>query len=133
MLYIVMWIDENVVEFYLLYYLIDYDKIIRVDIDCFVIYEMDEIFDLGDKVLVNVNNGEEGNIVDIVKMIDELMFELDDIRMREFIKDVVKYDEVYGLINKGEKNFIMILDDDYNKLYIMFVWSIKSRVCKVCD
>ena len=28
----------------------------------------------------------EGNIVDIVKMTDELMSELDDIRMREFIK-----------------------------------------------
>ena len=33
-------------------------------------------------------------------MTDELMSELDDIRMREFIKDVAKYDEVYGLTNK---------------------------------
>ena len=40
------------------------------------------------KFLVNVNNGEEGSIVDIVKMTDELMSELDDIRMREFVKDV---------------------------------------------
>ena len=32
------------------------------------------------KFLVNVNNGEEGNIVDIVKMTDELMSELDDIK-----------------------------------------------------
>ena len=79
-----------------------------------------------------MNNGEEGNIVDIVKMTDELMSELDDIRMREFIKDVAKYDEVYGLTNKGEKNFIMISDDDHNKPHIMPVWSIK-RARKVRD
>ena len=120
--YIAMWTDENVAESYLLHHSIDYDKII-----------MDEIFDPGDKVLVNVNNGEEGNIVDIVKMTDELMSELDDIRMREFIKDVAKYDEVYGLTNKGEKNFIMISDDDHNKPHIMPVWSIKSRARKVRD
>ena len=111
-----MWTDENVAESYLLHHSIEYDKIIRADIDRFVTYEMDEIFDPGDKVLVNVNNGEEGNIVDIVKMTDELMSELDDIRMREFVKDVAKYDEVYGLTNKGEKNFIMISDDDHKNL-----------------
>lgn len=131
--YIAMWTDENVAESYLLHHSIDYDKIIRADIDRFVTYEMDEIFDPGDKVLVNVKNGEEGNIVDIVKMTDELMSELDDIRMREFIKDVAKYDEVYGLTNKGEKNFIMISDDDHNKPHIMPVWSIKSRARKVRD
>ena len=60
-------------------------------------------------------------------------YEMDDIRMREFIKDVAKYDEVYGLTNKGEKNFIMISDDDHNKPHIMPVWSIKSRARKVRD
>lgn len=40
-----MWTDENVAESYLLHHSIDYDKIIRADIDRFVTYEMDEIFD----------------------------------------------------------------------------------------
>ncbi|MDU3989139.1 MAG: DUF2750 domain-containing protein, partial [Staphylococcus sp.] len=33
----------------------------------------------------------------------------------------------------GEKNFIMISDDDHNKPHIMPVWSIKSRARKVRD
>lgn len=47
--YIAMWTDENVAESYLLHHSIEYDKIIRADIDRFVTYEMDEIFDPGDK------------------------------------------------------------------------------------
>ena len=33
----------------------------------------------------------------------ELMSELDKIRVKEFVRDVAKYDHVYGLTNKNEK------------------------------
>ncbi|SUM69785.1 Protein of uncharacterised function (DUF2750) [Staphylococcus saccharolyticus] len=131
--FIAMWTDEYVAESYLSQSSIDYDKIIRADIDRFVTYEMDDIFDKGDSVLVNISNDEKGQLVDIVKMTDELMSELDDVRMKEFVKDVAQYDEVYGLTNKGQNNFIMITDDDHNKPHIMPVWSIKSRARKVRD
>ena len=123
--FIAMWTDEYVAESYLSQSSIDYDKIIRADIDRFVTYEMDDIFDKGDSVLVNISNDEKGQLVDIVKMTDELMSELD--------KDVAQYDEVYSLTNKGQNNFIMITDDDHNKPHIMPVWSIKSRARKVRD
>ena len=120
-----MWTDESVAESYLSQNSVEFDKIVRADIDRFVTYEMDDLFDNGDEILVNITEEEQGHLVDVVKMTDELMSELDEIRMKEFVKDVAKYDEVYGLTNKGEKNFIMISDDDHHKPHIMPVWSIK--------
>lgn len=98
-----MWTDEAMAESYLSQHSIDYDKVVRADIDRFVTYELDDLFDEGDEILVNVNNEENGQLVDVIKMTDELMSELDDIRIKEFVKDVAKYDEVYGLTNKNEK------------------------------
>ena len=121
--YIAMWTDEAMAESYLSQHSIDYDKVVRADIDRFVTYELDDLFDEGDEILVNVNNEEDGQLVDVIKMTDELMSELDDIRIKEFVKDVAKYDEVYGLTNKDEKNFVMIMP----------VWSIKNRASKVRD
>lgn len=131
--YIAMWTDEAMAESYLSQHSIDYDKVVRADIDRFVTYELDDLFDEGDEILVNVNNEENGQLVDVIKMTDELMSELDDIRIKEFVKDVAKYDEVYGLTNKNEKNFVMISDDEHQKPHIMPVWSIKNRASKVRD
>ena len=131
--YIAMWTDEAMAESYLSQHSVDYDKVVRADIDRFVTYELDDLFDEGDEILVNVNNEEDGQLVDVIQMTDELMSELDDIRIKEFVKDVAKYDEVYGLTNKDEKNFVMISDDDHHKPHIMPVWSIKNRAIKVRD
>lgn len=131
--YIAIWTDETMAETYLSQHSIDFDKIVRVDIDRFVTYEMDDLFDKGDKILINVNNEDQGQLVDIVNMTDELMSKLDDIRIKEFVKDVAKYDEVYGLTNKNEKNFTLINDNNHQKPHIMPVWSIKSRARKVRD
>lgn len=131
--YIAMWTDEAMAESYLSQHSVDYDKVVRADIDRFVTYELDDLFDEGDEILVNVNNEEDGQLVDVIQMTDELMSELDDIRIKEFVKDVAKYDEVYGLTNKDEKNFVMISDDDHHKPHISPVWSIKNRAIKVRD
>lgn len=131
--YIAMWTDEAMAESYLSQHSVDYDKVVRADIDRFVTYELDDLFDEGDEILVNVNNEEDGQLVDVIQMTDELMSELDDIRIKEFVKDVAKYDEVYGLTSKDEKNFVMISDDDHHKPHIMPVWSIKNRAIKVRD
>lgn len=112
-----MWTDEAMAESYLSQHSIDYDKVVRADIDRFVTYELDDLFDEGDEILVNVNNEENGQLVDVIKMTDELMSELDDIRIKEFVKDVAKYDEVYGLTNKM-KNFVMISDDEHQNLIL---------------
>ncbi len=40
------------------------------------------------------------------------MTELDKIRIKEFVQDVAKYDEVYGLTEKGSKQFILISEND---------------------
>ena len=101
-----MWTDESVAESYLSQNSVEFDKIVRADIDRFVTYEMDDLFDNGDEILVNITEEEQGHLVDVVKMTDELMSELDEIRMKEFVKDVAKYDEVYGLTNKGEKTLL---------------------------
>ena len=61
-------------------------KVVRADIDRFVTYELDDLFDEGDEILVNVNNEENGQLVDVIKMTDELMSELDDIRIKNLLK-----------------------------------------------
>ena len=101
-----MWTDESVAESYLSQNSVEFDKIVRADIDRFVTYEMDDLFDNGDEILVNITEEEQGHLVDVVKMTDELMSELDEIRMKEFVKDVAKYDEVYGLTNKARKTLL---------------------------
>ena len=81
-----MWTDESVAESYLSQNSVEFDKIVRADIDRFVTYEMDDLFDNGDEILVNITEEEQGHLVDVVKMTDELMSELDEIRMKEFVK-----------------------------------------------
>lgn len=51
---------------------------------------MDDLFDEDDQVIINQTSQETGQIVKVVKMTDELMSELDKIRIKEFVKDVAK-------------------------------------------
>ena len=103
----------------------------KIDLDRFVAYDLDELFDETDKVLIDITNEQSGKLVNIYEISRELMSELDKIRIKEFVKDVAKYDHVYGLTNKSEKNFILIEDDRENKPQIMPVWSLKKRAQKV--
>ena len=48
-------------------------------------------------------------------MTDELMSELDKIRIKEFVKDVAK-DQVFGLSKHDENHFILISDDGEENL-----------------
>ena len=66
-------------------------------------------------------------------MTDELMSELDKIRIKEFVKDVAKEDQVFGLSKHDENHFILISDDSEEKPQIMPVWSLKNRALKVRD
>ncbi|ATH62141.1 DUF2750 domain-containing protein [Staphylococcus pasteuri] len=130
-LYVTVWTDDETAKQYLNDNDISYDKIVKIDLDRFVAYDLDELFDETDKVLIDITNEQSGKLVNIYEISRELMSELDKIRIKEFVKDVAKYDHVYGLTNKSEKNFILIEDDRENKPQIMPVWSLKKRAQKV--
>ena len=51
---------------------------------------MDDLFDEDDQVIINQTSQETGQIVKVVKMTDELMSELDKIRIKEFVKMLPK-------------------------------------------
>ena len=125
------WTDKATAESYLNKEQIEYDKVKTVDIDRFVTYEIDGIFDEDDEVLMNPTSHKDGERVRIVAASNELMSDLDSIRLKEFVKDVAKEDAVFGLTNKNEKQFIMISDEAHQKPHIMPVWSIKNRAEKV--
>ena len=127
------WTDKATAESYLNKEQIEYDKVKTVDIDRFVTYEIDDIFDKDDEVLMNPTSHKDGERVRIVAASNELMSDLDSIRLKEFVKDVAKEDAVFGLTNKNEKQFIMISDEAHQKPHIMPVWSIKNRARKVRD
>ncbi|SUM34290.1 Protein of uncharacterised function (DUF2750) [Staphylococcus gallinarum] len=110
---------------------IAFDKVKKIDVDRFVTYELDDIFNEGDQVLVNPTSKSDGDLIDVVKVSDELMSDLDSIRLKEFAKDVAKEDAVFGLSEKGAKQFALISDDEHQRPHIMPVWSIKSRAEKV--
>lgn len=133
--YIAVWTDEEMAKSYLTHKQVSFDKVVRMDVDRFATYELDDLFDDQDKVLINHTSEDDGTLVNVVNVTQELMTELDKIRIKEFVQDVAKYDEVYGLTKKGYKQFILISenDDKNEKPYIMPVWSIKSRAAKVRD
>lgn len=60
---------------------------------------------------MNPTSHKDGERVRIVAASNELMSDLDSIRLKEFVKDVAKEDAVFGLTNKNEKQFIMISDE----------------------
>lgn len=43
--YVGVWIEESVVVLFLISCDILFDKVVKMDVDCFVIYELDELFD----------------------------------------------------------------------------------------
>lgn len=131
--YVAVWTDTDTAKQYLDENDINYDKVIQLDLDRFVAYDLEELFDETDKVMINTTNNNEGELVNIYDVTRELMSELDKIRVKEFVRDVAKYDHVYGLTNKNEKNFILIDDGREDKPQIMPVWSLKKRAQKVKD
>ncbi|PTK61132.1 DUF2750 domain-containing protein [Staphylococcus haemolyticus] len=131
--YVGVWTQEGQAEDYLKHASIDYDRVLKIDIDTFVTYELDDLFDEDDQVIINQTSQETGQIVKVVKMTDELMSELDKIRIKEFVKDVAKEDQVFGLSKHGENHFILISDHSEEKPQIMPVWSLKNKALKVRD
>ncbi|MBO0927532.1 DUF2750 domain-containing protein [Staphylococcus sp. 30400_3112M30941] len=133
--YIGVWTDENVAESFLTSRDIPFDKVVKMDVDRFATYELDDLFDEQDHIVMNQTIEEEGHLLNVVSVTQEIMTELDKIRLKEFVQDVAKYDEVYGLTKKGSKQFILISenDNDEKRPHIMPVWSIKSRALKVRD
>ncbi|MFS4465909.1 DUF2750 domain-containing protein [Staphylococcus haemolyticus] len=131
--YVGVWTQEGQAEDYLKHASIDYDRVLKIDIDTFVTYELDDLFDEDDQVIINQTSQETGQIVKVVKMTDELMSELDKIRIKEFVRDVAKEDQVFGLSKHGENHFILISDHSEEKPQIMPVWSLKNRALKVRD
>ena len=101
--YVAVWTDADTAKQYLNDNEINYDKLIQLDLDRFVAYDLDELFDETDKVMIDTTNDNTGKLVNIYDVTRELMSELDKIRVKEFVRDVAKYDHVYGLTNKNEK------------------------------
>ncbi|MBZ8173668.1 DUF2750 domain-containing protein [Staphylococcus cohnii] len=128
---ICVWTQKETAETFLNKHDTDYDKLKKIDIDRFVTYEMDDMFEQGEEVLMNASSQTDGDLVNIIDFTNELMSDLDEIRLKEFIIDVAKEDAVFGLTNKNEKQFIMISDDEHQKPHIMPVWSIRNRAEKV--
>lgn len=133
--YIGVWTDENMAESFLTSRDIPFDKVVKMDVDRFATYELDDLFDEQDYTVMNQTIEEVGHLLNVVSVTQEIMTELDKIRLKEFVQDVAKYDEVYGLTKKGSKQFILISenDNDEKRPHIMPVWSIKSRALKVRD
>lgn len=128
---ICVWSQKETAETFLNKHDTDYDKIKKIDIDRFVTYEMDDVFAAGEEVLMNASSQTDGDLVSIIDFTNELMSDLDEIRLKEFVIDVAEEDAVFGLTNKDAKQFIMISDDEHQKPHIMPVWSIRNRAEKV--
>lgn len=128
---ICVWTQKETAETFLNNHDTDYDKIKKIDIDRFVTYEMDDVFAEGEEVLMNASSQTDGDLVNIIDFTNELMSDLDEIRLKEFVIDVAEEDAVFGLTNKDAKQFIMISDDEHQKPHIMPVWSIRNRAEKV--
>lgn len=128
---ICVWTQKETAETFLNKHDTDYDKIKKIDIDRFVTYEMDDVFAEGEEVLMNASSQTDGDLVNIIDFANELMSDLDEIRLKEFVIDVAEEDAVFGLTNKDAKQFIMISDDEHQKPHIMPVWSIRNRAEKV--
>ncbi|MEN1895485.1 DUF2750 domain-containing protein [Staphylococcus nepalensis] len=128
---ICVWTNKETAETFLTKHDTDYDQIKKIDIDRFVTYEIDDVFEEGEEVLMDPSSQTDGDLVNIVEATNELMSDLDEIRLKEFVMDVAKEDAVFGLSNKEAKQFIMISDDEHQKPHIMPVWSIRNRAEKV--
>ncbi|MEW8966047.1 DUF2750 domain-containing protein, partial [Staphylococcus arlettae] len=81
---ICMWTQKDKAETFLSKEDIDYDEIKALDIDKFVTYELDNVFKEGDEVLINPTSTNDGELVNIINSTNELMSDLDNIRLKEF-------------------------------------------------
>ena len=81
-----MWTNEDIAKEYLNHSDIQFDRLLNIDIDTFVTYDMDELFDESDKILINTSSKEEGHIVKVVDMMNELMSELDKFVLKNLQK-----------------------------------------------
>ena len=108
---------KNIAKEYLNHSDIQFDRLLNIDIDTFVTYDMDELFDESDKILINTSSKEEGHIVKVVDMMNELMSELDKIRLKNLQKIFQKENHVFGLTRKG-KRFILISDKENQNLIL---------------
>lgn len=127
------WTEKEIAEAYFKDNHQSYDKIISRDIDRFVTCEMDDLFDKGDEVLVNVTDTVQGHFIDIYDFTKALMSELDRIRTVEFSRITARTDEVFGLTDKGSKQFIIISENGESKPNMMPVWSDFKSAEKVRD
>ena len=88
---------------------IPFDKVVKMDVDRFATYELDDLFDEQDHIVMNQTIEEEGHLLNVVSVTQEIMTELDKIRLKEFVQDVAKYDEVYGLTKKEANNSFLLV------------------------
>lgn len=107
--YIGVWTDENMAESFLTSRDIPFDKVVKMDVDRFATYELDDLFDEQDHIVMNQTIEEEGHLLNVVSVTQEIMTELDKIRLKEFVQDVAKYDEVYGLTKKEANNSFLLV------------------------
>ena len=108
-----------------------YEKVMELDLDRFVTYEMDDILDEGDRFIVDRYEEFSGTEVEAIRFIEQIMSELDDIRIEEFAEDICNEDYVYGLTVKGQKQFIIVSEEDSSLQNMMTVWSTRKLVEKV--
>lgn len=130
--YRLIWSTKENAESYLKSYEITkYDKIMELDLDRFVTYEMDDILDEGDQFIVDKYADNEGVTLEAIPFIEEIMSELDDIRIEEFAEDICNESYVYGLTVKGQKQFIIVSEEDASLPNMMTVWSTRKLAEKV--
>ncbi|QLK86535.1 DUF2750 domain-containing protein [Staphylococcus sp. 17KM0847] len=127
--YFCFWTRKSLAEEYLQTLDIAYDKIKTMDIDRFATYELDEMFDQEDEALVNITKKAAGHEIKIVEAVNDIMTDLDNIRIREFVQDVAKTDTVYGLTQKNMNQFAVVYDenDNFEQSHFMPVWSLNKR------
>src|SRR5699024_2890555 len=81
---ICVWTNKETAETFLTKHDTDYDQIKKIDIDRFVTYEIDDVFEEGEEVLMDPSSQTDGDLVNIVEATNELMSDLDEIRLKEF-------------------------------------------------
>ncbi|MBY7665009.1 MULTISPECIES: DUF2750 domain-containing protein [Staphylococcus] len=129
------WTRESLAKAYLENLNVEFDKIKAMDIDRFTTYELDDMFDEEDEAVVNVTIDAEGHEIKILSAFNDIMTDIDRLRIREFVEDVSKTDTVYGLTRKGTKQFMVVSDenDNFEQSHFMPVWSLSQRAKRVAE
>ncbi|AJC95518.1 DUF2750 domain-containing protein [Staphylococcus hyicus] len=129
------WTRESFAKAYLENLNVEFDKIKAMDIDRFTTYELDDMFDDEDEAVVNVTIDAEGHEIKILSAFNDIMTDMDRLRIREFVEDVSKTDTVYGLTRQGTKQFMVVSDenDNFEQSHFMPVWSLSQRAKRVAE